>query len=136
MLVVDDDEEVLRFMAMHLAHFGFEAHLAHSGDEALRRIGARHFEFVFLATGMDGLDGFHTCRLIKREPYPHARDRPTVVLMLPGDAPVDRVRAHMADADAWLAKPLDAAALLRVVGEREARRLPEATSTRASSTVL
>ncbi len=135
-LVVDDSDNVLRFMATQLSGYGFEAHLARSGEDALRWVGQRHFEFIFLATGMDGLDGFHTCRLIKREAYPHAQPRPTVVLMLPGDAPVDRVRARMADADAWLAKPLDATALLRVVGDREVQRHPDAQSTRAGSTVL
>ncbi len=135
-LVVDDNHTVLRFMATQLAGFGFEAHLARTGEEALERVGRRHFEFVFLATGMDGLDGFHICRVIKREPYPHARRRPTVVLMLPGDAPVDRVRAQMADADAWLPKPPDAQALLRVLGQRERQPQAEAQSTRAAGTVF
>ncbi len=135
-LVADDSDNILRFMATQLSRYGFETHLAHSGEEALRWVGQRHFEFIFLATGMDGLDGFHTCRVIKRDPYPHARARPTVVLMLPGPAPVDRVRAQMADADAWLAKPLDATELLRVVGARELQQRADAQSTRAASTLL
>ncbi len=135
-LVVDDSDTVLRFMAEQLARFGFQAHLAHGGVEALERVARRHFEFVFLATGMDGLDGFHTCRLIKRNPYPHPRKPPTVVLMLSDDAPVLRLRAEQADADSWLIKPLHAEPLLRVVGEREVRLQAEAQTTRAATTVM
>lgn len=118
-LVVDDSVVALRFMATHLARFGFQVHLARSGAEAIRRVQRRHFEFVFLEVTLEGLDGFHTCRAIKRASYPEGRPPPTVVMMARGDAAVDRLRSTMSGADAFISKPLREDALLKVVGERE-----------------
>ena len=74
-LVVDDSEVALRFMATHLQRFGFQIHLAKSGEEALRRVAERRFEFVFLDVRMEGLDGFQTCKAIKRTDYPPGQAR-------------------------------------------------------------
>jgi len=136
LLVVDPSESVLRFMADHLTRFGFEVHLARDGAEALRRVQQRHFEFIFVAASLDGVDGFHVCRTLQRQPYPHAQRRPTVVLLLDNDSPVQRLRAEQGGADAWLDKPLAATPLLRVVGQRELAHQADAETTRASTTLL
>lgn len=136
LLVVDDSDAVLRFMADHLARFGFEVHLARDGSEAMRRVQERHFEFVFVAGTLDGLDGFHVCRTLLRQPYPHEGPRPMLVLLLDNDSPVQRLRAEQCGADAWLDKPLAAEPLLRVVGQREVQRHSDAQTTHASTTML
>jgi len=118
-LVVDGSDEALRFMATHLQRFGFQVHLARSGTEAIDRVARRHFEFVFLDVLMDGLDGFHTCKVIKRNTYPDNRPPPMVVLLTRPGASVDRMRGTMAGADGYLTKPLIEADLLKVVGDRE-----------------
>lgn len=136
LLVVDGSDAVLRFMADHLARFGFEVHLARNADEAMHRTQRRHFEFVFVATALDGLDGFHLCRRLQREPYPHAQRRPTLVLLLDDDSPVQRLRAEQCGAEAWLAKPLAAPPLLRVMSQRELQHHADAQTTHATSTLL
>ncbi|MCW5637176.1 MAG: response regulator [Rubrivivax sp.] len=118
-LVVDDSEVALRFMAQHLQRFGFEIHLAKSGEEALKRLDERRFDFVFLDVLMEGLDGFQTCKAIKRRPYPEGRPPPTVVMLTCLGGPADKLRGTMAGADAYLTKPLREVELLKVVGERE-----------------
>lgn len=135
-LVVDSAEAVLRFMAGHLARFGFEVHLARDGAEALRRVADRHFEIVFIATALDGLDGFHVCRTLQRRPAEPRRPRPMVVLLLEDASPVQRLRAEQCGADAWLTKPLDAQALLAAMGPRELHGRREAETTHAGSTLL
>lgn len=136
LLVVDGSDTVLRFMADHLARFGFQVHLAHDAAAALARVQHRHFEFVFVAAGLEGLDGFHVCRRLHREPYPHAQRRPTLVLLLDDDSPVQRLRAEQCGADAWLAKPLAAEPLLRVMSQRELQHHVDAQTTHATSTLL
>jgi CheY-like chemotaxis protein len=121
-LVVDDSDVALRFMATHLQRFGFQVHLARSGEEALERVATRHFEFVFLDVLMAGLDGLQTCKAIKRGRYAEGVQPPTVVMISCLGTPADRLRGTMAGADAYLTKPLREVELLRVVGEREVTR--------------
>ena len=118
-LVVDDSDIALRFMASNLQRFGFHIHLARSGTEAIERVRERHFEFVFLDVMMEGLDGFQTCKAIKRAPYAAGKRPPTVVMLTSRGTAVDKLRGTMAGADAYLTKPLRETELLKVIGDRE-----------------
>ena len=134
-LVVDESDAVLRFMADHLQRFGFQLHLVRDGAQAIERVARHHFEWVFVATGLDRLDGFHLCKTIKLRSQARQRPSPTVVLLLDRDDAVHHLRARQAGADACLPKPLNGDALLRLLGKPE---LPHADpqSTRAASTLL
>jgi len=132
-LVVDDSEIALRFMATHLQRFGFQIHLARSGEEALERVAGRRFEFVFLDVRMEGLDGFQTCKAIKRADYPAGQAPPAVVMLTCLGSPADKLRGTMAGADAYLTKPLREVELLKVVGEREISRHAYAETAAAST---
>lgn len=136
MLVVDDNDITLRLMAGHLQRFGFQMHLARSGPEALARVARRAFEFVFIRVGLEGLDGFHTCRAIKHHSAPDKRRPPAVVLLTDGQAAVDRVRGDMVGADAYLELPLREADLLKVVGDREVTRHAYAKTTEAANSLI
>ena len=118
-LVVDDSDIALRFMAGNLQRFGFQIHLARSGQEAIERVAQRHFEFVFLDVMMEGLDGFQTCKAIKRNTYPDRRPPPTVVMLTSRGTTIDKLRGTMAGCDAYLTKPLREGELLKIVGDRE-----------------
>ena len=135
-LVVDDSDIALRFMATNLQRFGFQVHLARSGAEAIERVARRHFEFVFMDVMMEGLDGFHTCKAIKRKTYPGNRPPPTVVMLTSRSTAVDKLRGTMAGADAYLTKPLQEAELLKVVGDREVALHAYADTAHAANTVI
>ncbi|MBK9136054.1 MAG: response regulator [Betaproteobacteria bacterium] len=132
-LVVDDSDIALRFMATHLQRFGFQIHLAKSGEEALVRVAERRFEFVFLDVRMEGIDGFQACKAIKRADYPPGQTPPTVVIITSLRSPADRLRGTMAGADAYLTKPLRERELLKIVGEREVTRHAYAETVAAST---
>jgi two-component system cell cycle response regulator len=118
-LVVDDSDVALRFMTKRLNRFGYEIHLARSGEEALRRMDHQHFEFVFLDVMMDGIDGYQTCKLIKKRAYPDGRPPPTVVMVTSLQGQMDKMRGTLAGCDAYLTKPLVDHDLLKVIGDRE-----------------
>jgi CheY-like chemotaxis protein len=134
-LVVDDSDIALRFMASHLQRFGFQIHLARSGEEALERVARRHFEFVFLDVMMEGLDGFQTCKAIKRARYEGGKKPPTVVMLTCLGGAADKLRGTMAGADAYLVKPLREVELLKLVGDREIERYAYAETAGAMTTV-
>ncbi len=121
-LVVDDSEVALRFMAGHLPRFGFHVHLARSGAEAIGRVRERQFDYVFMDIVMDGIDGIQACKAIKQAPTAPGRRTPLVVMLTARDTRVDRLRSVMAGADAFLPKPLREADLLAVIGDREIDR--------------
>lgn len=104
--VVDNSDEVWRFLSSQLPHFGYQAHLLSDCGQALDRLNREPCGLVLLATGLHGVDCFHACKTIKRWPYPAQRAPPLVVMLLSRDSAVDEVRAEMAQADGWLLKPL------------------------------
>ena len=115
-LVVDDSVVALKFMQSRLTHYGFRAELAKSGEEALTRVSATKYKFVFLDVMMEGLDGYQTCRAIKQRKY--ASGKPPVVVMLTSrGGSIDKIRGGLAGCDAYLTKPLNEVELLKVLSK-------------------
>jgi two-component system, cell cycle response regulator len=128
-LVVDDSDVALRFMANCLGRFGFEVHLARSGEEALNRVADKPFEFVFMDVTMEGIDGYQTCKLIKKRPYPAGRRPPSVIMLTSRGGLVDKMRGTLAGCDAYLTKPLQQDELMKVIGDRIVSDVREADTT-------
>jgi two-component system cell cycle response regulator len=116
-LVVDDSDVALRFMAQHLHRYGFRVNLCHSGAEALAQTAARHYAFVFMDVNMPGMDGYAACKRIKQQSYPNGRQAPAVVMLTSRGGAFDKLRGTLAGCDAYLTKPLSEEALLRVIGD-------------------
>ena len=114
-LVVDDNDISLKYMARHLGRHGLPVQLARSGEEALQLVAKGRFEFVFLDVTMPGIDGYQTCKLIKKRPYLPGRKAPRVVLLTSRDGLVDKMRGTLAGCDAYLTKPLRQEALVRLI---------------------
>lgn len=117
-LVVDDSDVAQRFMANCLGHFGYEVHRAFSGEEALSRIAAEPYAFVFMDVNMPGIDGYQACKLIKKRPYAAGRSAPVVVMLTSRGGVIDKVRGTLSYCDAYLTKPLQLDALVRILGDR------------------
>jgi DNA-binding response OmpR family regulator len=67
-LIVDDDCDTARSLAMLLEFQGFEVRTAFDGQSALKA--AQHFkpEIVLLDIGMPGMDGFEVARAFRAKP--------------------------------------------------------------------
>jgi PAS domain S-box-containing protein len=64
-LVVDDDERNAFAAVQALEELGHELVVAHSGEEALRRLLVEEFAVILLDLHMPGMDGFETAQLIR-----------------------------------------------------------------------
>ncbi len=117
-LVVDDSDIALKFMQNRLQRFGFRAHLARSGEEALARLAQQPYKFVFLDVMMDGLDGYQTCRAIKQRKYSTGKP-PVVVMLTSRGGTIDKIRGTLAGCDAYLTKPLNETELIKVLAKHD-----------------
>ncbi len=118
-LVVDDEDVVIRSCRRVLSDSGFEVEAATDGSAALEKIGQHEFDVVLLDIMMPGIDGVEVLRRIKE-------DHPQVeVVMITGRAQIDTaVRSMKLGAFDYLPKPFDPDEL-RLTVERafERRRL-------------
>ena len=117
-LVVDDSDVALKFMQSRITRYGFRAHLARSGEEALTLVSGASYKFVFLDVMMEGLDGYQTCRAIKQRKYPSGRP-PVVVMLTSRGGSIDKIRGGLAGCDAFLTKPLNEVELLKILAKHD-----------------
>lgn len=69
-LVVDDTPETLGFLTDTLDHAGFTVLIATDGESALDLVDQITPDLVLLDAVMPGMNGFETCRRLKREKLP------------------------------------------------------------------
>ncbi|OGS17146.1 MAG: hypothetical protein A2219_03375 [Elusimicrobia bacterium RIFOXYA2_FULL_50_26] len=103
-LVVDDDESVLDYIAMALQVDGFEVSVSATATQALGKLRAapEPYPVVLTDISMPGINGIEFLRIIKKE-YPE-----TVVVMLTANASMESaVKSLNEGAFAYLTKPLN-----------------------------
>jgi len=98
-LIVDDEEKILRFLRMNLELEGFRVTTATSGLEALQRVRSLHPDLVLLDVMMPDIDGFETLRLLRE-----FSDVPVIMLTVRSDED-DIVRGLRLGADDYVTKP-------------------------------
>ena len=111
-LVVDDNEDSAISMAMLLTGMGNETRTAHEGLEALE-IGATFLpEVVLLDIGMPRLNGYETAQRIRQQPW---GKNLTLVAVTGWGQEGDRLRSREAGFDHHVVKPVDPAALSKLL---------------------
>jgi diguanylate cyclase (GGDEF)-like protein len=103
-LVVDDDHDIVRFVAMNLTMEGYDVSVAHDGEEALLMIAAAKPDLVILDVMMPRLDGVEVARRLRADPMTSAL--PVIMLTAKG-LTVDKVVGLTAGADDYIVKPFD-----------------------------
>lgn len=107
-LVVDDDEVVVQFFKICLTRLGYEVTTAVDGMAALDLCRTRPFDVVLCDVRMPRLNGISFIRNVKRM-APGATSRIIVISSM--DDRAVRADALAAGAEAYLLKPVSAAAL-------------------------
>jgi two-component system OmpR family response regulator len=107
LLLVEDDVRMAAALQRGLRREGLVVDVAADGEEAGRLARATEYEAVVLDVMLPGLDGFETCRRLRR-----AGVWTPVIMLTARDAVEDRVRGLDAGADDYLTKPFSLAELL------------------------
>jgi len=114
-LVVDDDPEIVTFLATLLELEGIESQVATSAAAALEKLEHGLPNLVLLDIAMPDRDGLDLCRELKQDP--RTRDVPVfVVSARPGKDVVDR--AYAAGAEEFIRKPFENQELIARIRER------------------
>jgi two-component system cell cycle response regulator len=111
-LIVDDVAANLRLLEARLSAEYYQVATAQDGQEALRMARSWQPDLVLLDVMMPGLDGFETCRALKRDPM---TQHIAVVMVTSLDQGAERVRGETARA---LGLGADGAMLPSVAGAR------------------
>ena len=110
-----------RLAQVLLGKAGHEVTTAPGGPEALELMAGRGFDLVLMDVQMPGMDGLETTRRI-RALADGQRSRVPIVAVTASAMQGDDARCRAAGMDAFLAKPIDGAALVATVERLAAGR--------------
>ncbi|WP_429884724.1 sigma 54-interacting transcriptional regulator [Geoalkalibacter halelectricus] len=109
-LLVDDDEDLLKLLAMRLTGNGYDVSLAQSGEEALALLPVIRPQLVITDLRMEGMDGLALFDAIRKS----NTSLPVIILTAHGSIP-DAVDATKRGVFTFLTKPINSRELLREV---------------------
>jgi two-component system KDP operon response regulator KdpE len=119
-LVVDDEERMVRFIRLNLEHDGFRVIEAFNGNQAINKARSNLPDLVLLDVMMPDLDGFEVLRVLRE-----VSSVPVIMLTAKGEEE-DRVRGLELGADDYVTKPFSLDELLaRVRAVTRRRNDPE-----------
>jgi DNA-binding response OmpR family regulator len=98
-LVVDDEERMVRFIRLNLEHDGFRVIEAFNGNQAINKVRSAMPNLVLLDVMMPDIDGFEVLRIIRE-----VSNIPVIMLTAKGEED-DRVRGLELGADDYITKP-------------------------------
>ncbi len=98
-LVVDDEERMVRFIRLNLEHDGFRVTEAFRGTEALNKLRSALPDLVLLDVMLPDIDGFEVLRMIRE-----VSTVPVIMLTAKGEED-DRVHGLELGADDYVTKP-------------------------------
>ena len=121
-LVVDDEERMVRFIRLNLEHDGFRVAEAYNGTQAIDQVRSSLPDLVLLDVMMPDIDGFEVLRVVRE-----VSSVPVIMLTAKGEED-DRVRGLELGADDYITKPFSPRELVSRV-RAVLRRTEGATST-------
>ncbi len=116
-LVADDNRDASTSLAMILALSGHETQTAHDGLEALKIAESFHPDVALLDIGMPRLNGYETARRLRSAAWGKGI---RLIAVTGWGQEHDREESRRAGFDHHLVKPVDSAALLKLLDERMA----------------
>ena len=98
-LVVDDEERMVRFIRLNLEYDGFHVFEAFNGSQAIKKIRSNLPDLVLLDVMLPDMDGFEVLKIIRE-----VSSVPVIMLTAKGEEE-DRVRGLELGADDYVTKP-------------------------------
>jgi len=105
-LVVEDEENLARFVEMELSHEGYHVQKTYDGRTGLDMALSGNFDLIILDIMLPGLNGMEVLRRIRRE------SQIPVIMLTARDTVVDKVTGLDGGADDYLTKPFEIEELL------------------------
>lgn len=128
-LIVEDEENLARFVELELKHEGYETQVSYDGREALELALNEDWNAILLDLMLPGLNGLEVCRRIRQ-----VKTTP-IIMMTARDSVIDRVSGLDHGADDYIVKPFAIEellarlrAVLRRVDLEDERRAGKATT--------
>ena len=103
-LVVEDNDDVARSLAMLLELWGHDAEIVDRAEAVLEAVQACRPAVVLMDIGLPGMDGYEVAKMLRRQ---KGYDKLTLVAMTGYGQDEDRRRAKEAGFDHHLVKPVD-----------------------------
>jgi PAS domain S-box-containing protein len=111
-LVVDDNADAVNSLAMVLRRMGHDIHTAQDGLEAVHAAATFRPEVILLDIGLPKMNGYDVAQQIRQQPW----DKKVAIIAVSGwGQEEDKRRALEAGFDHHLTKPVDPAALSRLL---------------------
>lgn len=100
-LVIEDDEAILKFLRRGLAYEGYQVDTAADGQSGLALALDNQYDLVVLDLMLPGLDGLEVCRRLRAGgPVP-------ILILTAKDAVTDRIQGLDMGADDYMTKPFN-----------------------------
>lgn len=113
-LVVDDNAMNLKVMARLLLPYQLKVTLACSGQEALEKLNASNFDFVFLDHMMPEMDGVETLHKIRQKPGAYYQSLPVIAFTANAIGGAREMFVSEGFSD-FIAKPIELSVLERIL---------------------
>ena len=104
-LVVDDSLPVRIQLKAPMEKAFEHVDVAETGEEALDFLDTRVYDLILLDVILPGIDGYETCRRIKKHPQ---HGNTPVVMLTSNSSPADKVKGKLAGCETYLIKPVKA----------------------------
>ncbi len=113
-LVVEDEESLLKLESILLSLRGYEVAGVTDGTEALEEIARNRPDLIVLDIMLPGMDGFEVCRRIRENP--ETRDIP-IVMLTAKKSTQDYAKGMECGANAYITKPFKSSKVMDVIEE-------------------
>lgn len=105
-LVVDDDQDILQLVSIHLTREGYEVERASNAQQALDLLENTEVELAIVDVMMPGMNGFELTRILTKE-----LDIPVILLTAKGQLE-DKEKGFIAGSEDYVVKPFEPKELL------------------------
>jgi len=119
-LIVDDDETILRILARILKQHGYETDTAESGRKALDKSATKLYIAAVIDMRLGDMNGLDLL-----EPLRTISPKMTKIMLTGHPSDEDRVRALERGANFYLAKPIKAELLIKIIDGKLKKEKPK-----------
>ncbi len=118
-LIADDNRDSADSLAMLLKIKGYEVGTAYDGEQAVEAAEALRPDVALLDIGMPNLNGYDACRRIREQPWGQGM---FLIALTGWGQEEDRRRTEEAGFDQHMVKPVDPAALMKLLASLSAKQ--------------